>query len=47
MDRTERFYKIDRLLGGGLSVSFAKLSGTRPSATVEVPASASRTTRRA
>ena len=25
MDRTERFYKIDQLLQGGLSVSFAKL----------------------
>ena len=25
MDRSERFYKIDRLLQGGLSVSFAKL----------------------
>ena len=25
MDRTERFYKIDRLLQGGLSVSFVKL----------------------
>ena len=25
MDRTERFYKIDQLLQGGLSVSFVKL----------------------
>jgi predicted DNA-binding transcriptional regulator YafY len=25
MDRTERFYKIDQMLGGGLSVSFVKL----------------------